>query len=58
MQLSIASTIFLTYHTRDMTFYAKCQMEGLVLSDEEAGREELIGFDEAMEVNSNTDFLR
>ena len=32
-------------------------MEGLVLSDEEAGREKLFGFDEAMEVNSNTDFL-
>ena len=29
-------------------------MEGLVLSDEESVKEKLFGFDEAMEVNSNT----
>ena len=32
-------------------------MKGLVSSDEEAGREKLFGLDEAMEVNSNTDFM-
>lgn len=29
-------------------------MKGLVLSDEESVKEKLFGFDEAMEVNSNT----
>ena len=32
-------------------------MKGLVLSDEEAVREKLFGFDEAMEVSSNTDVM-
>ena len=32
-------------------------MKGLVLSEEEAGREKLFGFDEALEVSSNTDVM-
>ena len=37
-----------------MTYYFKHYMKGLVLSDEESVKEKLFGFDEAMEVNSNT----
>ena len=32
-------------------------MKGLVLSDEESVKEKLFGFDEAMEVSSNTDVM-
>ena len=57
MQLLIASTVYISDDTSHMIFSAKCRMKGLVLSDEEAVREKLFGFDEAMEVSSNTDVM-